>query len=145
MPDGTNFGMAAFTSGTNKDYLVHIITVQRIIKKKGLAAKIKAAWLAIRDVREEMAPYFVFPPNESKEAKKLRHDSLNKFKEILKAKKVTAIAETQKAYEMFCLFVAGNQQTQWDKTVQEMHTKDPWIGVNEISHKGIRVRSWPAS
>ncbi len=69
---------------------------------------------------------------------------LNEFKEILKAKKVTAIAETQKAYKMFCLFVVGNQQTQWDKIVQEMHTKDPWIGVNRISHKGIRVHSWPA-
>jgi hypothetical protein len=25
-----------------------------------------------------------------------------------------------------------------------MHTKDPWISVNRISHKGICVRSWPA-
>ncbi len=51
---------------------------------------------------------------------------------------------TAQAYEVFCLFVVGNQQTQWDKIIQEMHTKDPWIGVNGISHKGIRVRSWPA-
>jgi hypothetical protein len=27
MPDGTNFYMAAFTSGTNKDYLVNVIIV----------------------------------------------------------------------------------------------------------------------
>jgi hypothetical protein len=27
MPDGTNFAMAAFAYGTNKDYLVHIIAV----------------------------------------------------------------------------------------------------------------------
>jgi hypothetical protein len=144
MPDSTNFGMAAFTSGANKDYLVHVITILCIIEKKGLAAKIKAAWLAIRDIMKEMAPYFEFPPNESKEAKKLCHDLLNEFKEILKAKKVTAIVETQKAYEMFCLFVVGNQQTQWDQIVQEMHIKDPWIGVKGISHKGIRVHSWPA-
>jgi hypothetical protein len=143
MPDGTNFGMAAFTSGTNEDYLVHVIAVLRIIKKKGLAAKIKADWLAIHDIRKEMAPYFEFPPDGSKEAKKLRRNSLNEFKEILKAKIVTAIAETQNAYEMFRLFVLSDQQTQWDKIVQEMHTKDPWIGVNGISHKGIRVRSWP--
>jgi hypothetical protein len=144
MPDSTNFSMAAFTSGINEDYLVHVIAVLRIIKKKGLAAEIKAAWLAIRDVRKETAPYFVFPPDESKEAKKLRRNSLNKFKEILKAKKVTAIKETQKAYEMFRLFVVCDQQTQWDKIFQEMHTKDPWIGVNRISHKRICVRSWPA-
>ena len=27
MPDGTNFSMSTFTSGTNKDYLVHVIAV----------------------------------------------------------------------------------------------------------------------
>ncbi len=69
---------------------------------------------------------------------------LNEFKEILKAEKVTAIAETQKAYEMFRLFVVSNQRTHWDRIIHEMHTKDLWIGVNGISHKGIRVCSWPA-
>jgi hypothetical protein len=43
MPDRTNFSMATFTSGTNKDYLVHVIPVLRIIKKKGLAEEIKVA------------------------------------------------------------------------------------------------------
>jgi hypothetical protein len=109
-----------------------------------MAAEIKAAWLAIRYVRKEMAPYFQFPPDESKEAKKLRHNSLDQFKDILKAKKVTAIAVTSQAYKMFRLFVVGDQQTQWDKIVQEMHTKDPWIGMNRISHKGFCICSWPA-
>ncbi len=49
---------------------------------------------------------------------------------------------TSQAYEMFCLFVVGDQQTHWDKIVQEMHTKDPWIGVDGVSHKGICFRSW---
>jgi hypothetical protein len=31
MPDGTNFAMAAFVSGTSEDYLVHVIAVLRII------------------------------------------------------------------------------------------------------------------
>jgi hypothetical protein len=143
MPDGTNFCMAAFTSGTNEDYLTHVIAVLQIIEKKGMGAEIKAAWLAIHDVRKEMAPYFQFLFDESKEAKKLCLDLLNKFKEIVKAKKVTAIVETQKAYKMFRLFIFCNQQTQWDKIVHKMHTKDPWIGVNGFSYKGIHICSWP--
>jgi hypothetical protein len=39
MPDGTNFSMSTFMRGTNKDYLVHVIVVLRIIVKKGTAAK----------------------------------------------------------------------------------------------------------
>ncbi len=31
MPDGTNFQMAAFTYGNNKDYLIHVIAVLCII------------------------------------------------------------------------------------------------------------------
>jgi hypothetical protein len=54
MPNGTNFGMAAFTYGTNEDYLVHVIAVLQIIKKKRLASEIKVAWDAILKVRREM-------------------------------------------------------------------------------------------
>jgi hypothetical protein len=61
MPNGTNFRMAAFAYGTNKDYLVHVIAVLRIIKKKGLASDIKVAWDAIIKVRREMKPYFQVP------------------------------------------------------------------------------------
>ncbi len=33
-------------------------------------------------------------------------------------------------------------QTQWDKIAQEMYCKDPWIGMNGQSHKGLHVQSW---
>jgi hypothetical protein len=42
--------MAAFAYGTNKDYLVHVIAVLYIIKKKGLASDIKVAWDSILEV-----------------------------------------------------------------------------------------------
>ncbi len=34
---------------------------------------------------------------------------------------------------------------QWDKIMHEMHSKDPWIGVNGKSHQGLCVRSWLSS
>jgi hypothetical protein len=125
MPDGTNFSMATFTCGRNKDYLVHVIAVLRIIKKKGLAQEIKAAWLALSATRKEMAPFLQVLPDKSEEAKKLREASVEQYKGILKGKKGMTIAITSQAYKMFRLFVVGDQQTHWDKIVQEMHTKDP--------------------
>jgi hypothetical protein len=91
-----------------------------------------------------MAPFLQVPPDESKEAKKLCEASMEQYKDILKAKKGTAIAITSQAYEMFHLFVVGDQRTHWDKIVQEMHTKDPWVGVDGVSHKGICFHSWSA-
>jgi hypothetical protein len=144
MPDGTSFRMAAFMYGTYEDYLVHVIAVLHIIKKKGLAAEIKVAWDAILEARREMKPYFLFPEDKTEAAKELRKQMLSKDKEILKAKKVFVITETQKAYEMFCCFVVGNPQIQWDKIDHKMHSKDPWIGVNGSSNKSPRTCSWPS-
>jgi hypothetical protein len=31
---------------------------------------------------------------------------------------------------------------QWDRIVNEMHTKNPWVGVNGKSNKGICLKSW---
>jgi hypothetical protein len=45
---------------------------------------------------------------------------------------------------MFRLFVVGDQQTHWNKIVQEMHTKDPWVSVDGVSHKGIQACCWSA-
>jgi hypothetical protein len=69
MPNGTNFGMAAFKYGTNEDFLVHIIAVLQIMKKKGLVSEIKEAWDAILEVRREMKPYFQFPEDETEGTK----------------------------------------------------------------------------
>jgi hypothetical protein len=69
---------------------------------------------------------------------------LSKYKEILKAKKSVAIVEIQKVYKMFHCFVVGNPQTQWDKIVHKMHTRDPWIGKNGSSNKGPHVCFWPS-
>jgi hypothetical protein len=91
-----------------------------------------------------MRPYFQFPEDETKATKEIQKQMLSEYKEILKAKKGFAIAETQKAYKMFCCFVVGDWQTQWDKIIHKMHTKDPWIGVNGSSNKGIHVCSWPS-
>ncbi len=109
-----------------------------------MADEIKAAWLALPAIRKEMAPFLQVPPDESKEAQKLCKASVEQYKGILKTKKGMAIAVTSQAYEMFRLFVVGDQRTQLDKIVQEMHTKDPWVGVDGVSRKGIRVRSWSA-
>ncbi len=94
MPYGTNFRKAVFACGTNKDYLVHAITILRIIKKKGLVSDIKVAWDAILEVRREVKPYFLFPEDETEATKEIWKQTLSEYKEILKAKKGFTIAKT---------------------------------------------------
>ncbi len=95
-----------------------------------MAADIKKAFHALVEVRREMKPLFEFPKDETEAEKEIWKQLLSEYKEIIKAKKSVTAAEAQKAYEVFRCFVLGDPQTQWDKIVHEMHTKDPWIGVN---------------
>jgi hypothetical protein len=97
----------------------------------------------ISDIRDKIGPLYkklnMAKFNQEK-------DDLNKQiettkKDLEKAKK-EALAEIVKAYELFCLYFVGEAHTQWDKDIQEMHTKDPWVAVNRTAHKGPHTKTW---
>jgi hypothetical protein len=142
LPNGTKFQMPTYRTGNNKEYLVHIIIILHLVKQKGTAAKVKEAFAAFVAVRKEMSPLLEFPDDKTTTKKEAKKKKLNKPKEALKAKKDVAVAEAQKAYKLFHCFVVGKAQTQWDRIMNEMHTKNPWTGVNGKANKGIPVRSW---
>jgi hypothetical protein len=75
-------------------------------------------------------------------AKEARKKKLNKLNESLKAKKTIALKLAQKAYKLFRCFLVSKAQMQWDRIVNKMHTKNPWIGMNGKSNKGICIKSW---
>ncbi len=65
--------MPTYGTGNNKEYLVQVITVLRLVEQKGTAAKVKEAFAALVAVRKETSPFFEFPDNETvaqKEARK---------------------------------------------------------------------------
>ncbi len=134
--------MPTYSSGRNKEYLVHVITILRLIKQKGTSANVKEAFAALVKVRREMSPFFNFPEDETPAKKEARKMQLSKLVKSLKVKKSFMVEQAQKAYELFRCFVVGKAQTQWDRIMNEMHTKNPWVGVNGKSNKGIHVKSW---
>jgi hypothetical protein len=140
--DGTKFQMPNYGSGNNEEYLVHVIAVLRLVEQKGTAAEVKEAFAALVKVRNEMSPFFNFPEDETPAGKEARKKKLANLNESLKAKTSFVVDQAQKAYELFRCFIVGEAQTQWDHIVNEMHMKNPWIGVNGKSNKGIRVKSW---
>jgi hypothetical protein len=133
----TKFQMPTYGSDNNKEYLAHVIAVLHLVEQKGTAAEVKEAFTALVAVRKEMSPFFNFPEDETKAAKVARKKKLNELNKSLKAKKAIAVELAQKAYKLFRCFVVGEARTQLDRIVNEMHTKNPWIGVNGMSNKGI--------
>jgi hypothetical protein len=142
LPNGTKFQMPTYGTGNNEEYLVHIIAILHLVKQKGIAAKVKEAFAAFVAVRKEISPLLKFPDDETATEKEARKKKLNDLKEALKAKKDVAVQKAQKAYKLFRCFVVGEAQTNWDRIMNEMHTKNPWVGVNGKSNKGLCVRFW---
>jgi hypothetical protein len=140
--DGTKFQMPTYGSANNEEYLVHVIAILRLVEQKGTAAEVQEAFTALVAVRKVMSPYFNFPEDKTPAKKEVRKKKLSNLNESLKAKKSFVVKQAQKAYKLFCCFVVGEAQTQWDRILHEMPTKNPWIGVNGKSNKGIHVRSW---
>jgi hypothetical protein len=89
-----------------------------------------------------MSPFFNFPKDKTAAKKEARKKKLSNLNESLKAKKSFTVDQAQKAYKLFRCFVVGEVQTQWDRIVNKMHTKNPWIGMNSKSNRGICVKSW---
>jgi hypothetical protein len=132
--------MPTYGSGNNKEYLIHVIAVLQLVKQKGTAAEVKEAFAALVKVRKEMSPFFNFPEDKTAAKKEARKKKLSNLNESLKAKKSSVVDQAQKAYKLFRCFVVGKAQMQWDRIVNEMHTKNPWFGMNGKSNKGICVK-----
>ncbi len=131
------FQMPTYGPGIKEEYLVHVIAILRLVEQKGTAAKVKEALAVLVKVRKEMSPFFNFPEDKTLAKKEARKKKLAKLNKSLKAKKSFAVDWVQKVYKLFHCFVVGKAQTQWDRIVNKMHTKNPWIGINGKSNKEI--------
>jgi hypothetical protein len=80
LPNGTKFQMPTYGSGNNKEYPVQVIAVQRLVKQKGTATKVKKAFAALVMVRKEMSPFFNFPKDKTVAKKEARKKKLSNLK-----------------------------------------------------------------
>jgi hypothetical protein len=117
--------MPTYGSGNNKEYLVHVIAVLRLIEQNGTAAEVKEAFAAFVKVRKEMSPFFNFPEDKSGAKKEAREKKLSNLNKFLKAKNSFTVEQAQKAYKLFRCFVVGEARMQWDRIINKMHTKNP--------------------
>ncbi len=142
LPDRTKFQMPTYGSGNKEEYLVHVIAVLHLVEQKGTAAKVQEVFATLVAVRKEMSTFFNFPKDKTVATKEARKKKLNKLNKSFRTKKTIAVELAQKAYELFRCFIVSEARMQWDRIVNEMHTKNPWIGVNGKSNKGIHAKSW---
>ena len=132
LPGGTNYQMVPFRVGSNEDYVNHIIAMICLIKQKDLENFVEKVFMAASEIEERVGPLYkklnVSKDPQEKESPKKRIDTTEK--DLEKAEK-KALTEIVKAYG-----------TMWDKLVQEMYQKDPWVAVDGSLNQGPREKTW---
>jgi hypothetical protein len=143
LPDGTNYQMVPFCAGSNEEYVNYIIAMIQLIQQKDLENSVEKVSVVASDIEEEIGPLYkkLNMSNSHEEKESLKKKIETTEKDLEKANK-TALMEIVKAYELFCIYFVGKTCTQWDKVVQEMHMKDPWVAVIGSLNKGPRKKTW---
>ena len=107
----------------------------RLLDQKGTKTDILKAFKVVNEATKKHDDVI----KSEKEEQKLQITTVTE--NLQKAREV-AIAEIMKAYELIRNYFVGKARTQWDKITLEMHSKDPWFGVDGESHSGPRRQTW---
>ena len=135
--------MVPFRARSNEDYVNHFIAMIRLIQQKERESAVEKVFGVISDISYKLGALYkkLNMANFNQEKDNLNKQIETTKKDLEKAKKV-ALAEIVKAYELFHVYFIGKACTQWDKVIQEMHMKDPWVAVNGTTHKGPHAKTW---
>ena len=100
-------------------------------------------WVTVSEIEEKVGPiHKKINTSKSAQEKEGLKKTLKTTKKALKLAEKNALKEVVKCYEMFRTYFAGEARTQWDKVVQEMHQKDPWVAVNGSLNPGPHKKTW---
>ena len=79
LADGTNYQMAPFRSGTNKDYVSHLIAMIRLVEQLDLEKSVEVAFEALKEVEDKIEPLNKkINMSKNQQEKKLSRSSSNK-------------------------------------------------------------------
>jgi hypothetical protein len=143
LPDDTNYQMVPFCSGTNEEYINHVIAMIRLMEQKELENSVEKAFVTVSKIKEKVGPiHKKINLSKSAQEKKGLNKTLQTTEKAHELAEKNALKEVVKCYELFCTYFVGEARTQWDKVVQEMHQKDPWVAVDGSLNQGPRKKTW---
>jgi hypothetical protein len=145
LPDTSHLSMPIYSHGNNKEYLVHIDPVLRVIEQKGLPKKCRVLAKAV--ARRSKALKNLQEAAESQDTVSTSVDVTARKVEIEQT--VHMLQEAQKAhdkaiaefYTQLRNLLTSNAQSQWDRVCREMHERDSWAAVNGQMTKGRHPRT----
>jgi predicted transcriptional regulator len=124
-----------------EEYLQHLNTFTRILVRKKLADDLTKCTKAVVSAAAAVRKYLKVPNGEKTSEKGKRLLLLELAKQELVTAEVAESAKVATVYEIFCRGLKEDPELQWDRIMEDMHTKDPWEDLRGVKHEGIRRKS----
>jgi hypothetical protein len=126
LPDGTIYQMVPFCSGTNEEYVNHLIAMIHLVEQKDLEKLVERTFTAVKELEDKIGPLQKkLNMSKSQHEKDNLQKLIDQAEKLLEQNKKNALKEIVKAYELIHTYFVSKARMQWDKVVQEMHQKDP--------------------
>ncbi len=109
----------------------------RLVEQKDLEKSVEGAFAAVKELEDKIGPLQKkLNMSKSQQEKDNLQKLIDQAEKLLEQNEKNALKEIVKAYELIHSYFVGEARTQWDKVVQEMHQKDPWVTVDGSLNKG---------
>jgi hypothetical protein len=118
------------------------MTLQHLQATKDVEEKLLFATKAFTEKNKILEMLCKTRTGEAREANELRFLEVSEAEsQVIEQQTVTKVAANV-TYDLFCQFVCGKAQTEWDYIFKNMNGKDPWTGINGAKVEGLRSWNW---
>jgi hypothetical protein len=136
-PEGESKQTLLGDGADREEYVKHLMSFFRFMEKKGYKADLEAAanTLSATKALKKLAKA---QTGEKDPAKAKRLTKVEAAKVRLINAKVAESTLACLAYDLFRKLLRDEPKIQWDCTMTEMHTKNPWEDIKGAKHNGLR-------
>jgi hypothetical protein len=121
-----------------EEYLQNLNAFLQMLNRKKLADDLQKCTKAVVVAAASVRKHSKVPNGERPAETAGRLKFLEPAKKELVTAEVSESAKVGLVYELFRKGLKEDPELQWDRIVDDMHSKDPWEDLKGVKHKGIR-------
>ena len=108
LPNGTNYQMVPFPSGTHEDYVNHIIVMICLVKQKDFENSVEKAFAAVSGIKEKVGLlHKKLNMSKNPQEKDSPQKHIDATEKLLEQAEKNALKEIVKAYELMRTYFVG--------------------------------------
>jgi hypothetical protein len=142
-PEGESKQTLLGDGADGEEYVKHLMSFHQYSEKLGYEADLEAAAKVTLIAYQSLKKAGKVPPGEKETAKAMRLSKVEAAKTELEKAKIaeSTFAGPVYAYDLFRKLLRDNPETQWDRIVSKMHSKNPWEDHTGVKRYSLRMKS----